>query len=413
MKAQSRIPHHVAPAYAHTPLYPLLPKGLGTGQCENMSSYLARLAAQHHVSIQKLCGYLVQYDPQHRSIDPDKCATARIFDTTFPLIDALETVTGRQEVRFCSISPLRTVLHFRGRTSSESLRHCPECIKEDAYPQSWNRLIWDLPFVTACPIHLKRLVPSRCGRPTGDWIFPGHRVLLPAVCRSCGTVGFQCNADAQCSRDATDSEIWVAEETAKLITAVTGGTAIDRELALECFNRIVRNCWGSVAQAERDIGMSQGTLRHVMDGTRKIGIDVLISVCSWTNTEMASVLLGEERLSKGKVPSYRRCPKARRWYSRQAVAESVGTTTICEWPSRIARYSPDLAERVKAMRKEARLRQRWKRLLRVGRMLKATKRQLQTEGLSFNPYNIMERAGLMLFDGSPEHRLYLFIRNRP
>jgi hypothetical protein len=65
------------------------------------------------------------------------------------------------------------------------------------------------------------------------------------------------------------------------------------------------------------------------------------------------------------------------------------------------------------MRKEARLRQRWRRLLRVSRMLKATKRQLQIEGLSFNPYNIMERAGLMLFEGSPEHRLYLFVRNRP
>jgi hypothetical protein len=33
-------------------------------------------------------------------------------------------------------------------------------------------------------------------------------------------------------------------------------------------------------------------------------------------------------------------------------------------------------------------------------------------GLSFNPYNIVERAGLMLFEGSPEHRQYLFVRNR-
>jgi hypothetical protein len=118
-------------------------------------------------------------------------------------------------------------------------------------------------------------------------------------------------------------------------------------------------------------------------------------------------------LSKGKVPSYRRYAKARGRCSIQASAERVEKTMTYERPSRIARYSPDLAERIKAMRKEARLRQRWRRLLRVSRILKVTKRQLQIEELSFNPYNIMERAGLMLFEGSPEHRLYLFVRNRP
>ena len=77
-------------------------------------------------------------------------------------------------------------------------RYCPECINQhgNAYG-AYGRLLWSVGAINACPIHGIRLVQQTCGAESGKRLEFFRRKWLPGACMSCGSIAFQCSAQAR------------------------------------------------------------------------------------------------------------------------------------------------------------------------------------------------------------------------
>src|SRR5487761_1118979 len=126
-----------------TPVYALDPIGIGTAMTESLTSYVIRLAEAHSVTVGDFIGRMLSEIPNPKGTILTSAAKAfRIgshgfracgyavngaTDRTARWVYALETVTGRPDLRYLTLLPLRSALPcqvFR--------RHrawCPACLE--------------------------------------------------------------------------------------------------------------------------------------------------------------------------------------------------------------------------------------------------------------------------------------------
>jgi len=94
-----------------TLLYPIVPKGIETDQCESIFSYLSRLATAHHVSIARLVQSLDEMAGRKRSRHFAHLSQGKSSQED-SLIPALIAATGRSEVSGCTLASLSRTVHF-------------------------------------------------------------------------------------------------------------------------------------------------------------------------------------------------------------------------------------------------------------------------------------------------------------
>lgn len=182
---------HSIPPRSH--LYHLAPVGLGSAVVESLTSYVARLAEAHDISV----GTLVTREvlPKVRSEFRRHEYRTPALKSTFlydahtlngvgqvsqDWIDVLEQLTGVRGLQYLTMGTWRQVI-----SGADLLRRkrawCPLCLEHwrDSNRQLYEPLLWALKEVSVCPTHAC-LLADRCPHCRGDQhvisakVKPGH-----------------------------------------------------------------------------------------------------------------------------------------------------------------------------------------------------------------------------------------------
>lgn len=216
----------------HSKLYALEPLGIGTSDIESLTSYMARLAGAHSVSLRTLaiqetlpllkCDYLS--NPRGNSLEAFWLEATRALNGTGSLakdwVHALECLTLRTDLRFLTLLPWAAVL-TQQRLLRSTRSWCPDCFMEwqAAGLPIYEPLIWNMSAVSVC-VHHQRPLMAQCPHPDCQAILPvlaSH--FRPGYCSKClrwlGVV-----PDHPAPSLITEQwhwQIWVAEAVGKLV----------------------------------------------------------------------------------------------------------------------------------------------------------------------------------------------------
>ena len=151
--------------FAWTAFPPLPLRGIGTELVESYEHYFLHMAWRTGWSARQLSTVINQ----------DGAASGEPLPPSFYLMDerresqilTLERLTGNPYLRHGTLWVLKNVLNMRGLYGGmgAARRWCPACYKHWEQGESWEPLIWSLPYVSRCPIHRCDLVCecSHCG----------------------------------------------------------------------------------------------------------------------------------------------------------------------------------------------------------------------------------------------------------
>lgn len=189
------------------------------------------------------------------------------------LVSALERLTGRNDLRAC------TMLPFAGLLSDIGLmrRHrawCPACLGEP-HGKEHEELSWALAAIKVCHRHglLLQTRCPHCGRKSpvlSSNARPGH-------CQRCD--GWLGHRDARESVRAGERDSWVSKAV-HLLLAGAGAAVLKREGLAGGVNRYVAEMFGgNRTHAARAIGVSPGTMFAWQHGTAVPTLDALLSLC--------------------------------------------------------------------------------------------------------------------------------------
>jgi TniQ len=162
-----------------SPVFGMAPQGYSGDTIEELGSYFRRLAAEHgllpwtlaYCAVAPLiCGR----DFKGNRDVADDCYSPAVNGVTELAARwsyALNKLTLRHDLQLRTLLPLRHILsHYRLISAAE--RFCPACYSDDelAGRQKYNRLLWSIDCVTACPVHGLVLKPvprakRGCGKP--------------------------------------------------------------------------------------------------------------------------------------------------------------------------------------------------------------------------------------------------------
>lgn len=161
-----------------TRCFSLPPIGVGTGQAESLTSYLCRLASAHLVRPNLLLNRFFFVGQSRRPSLDGMAPSSAAYDVAAEL-------TGRSDLWGTTLLRWREVL---ARPLHSRLLWCPDCYLEDMGSSTgcYNRLLWAVTSVTACPDHgekLRSMCPwNGCGREQPP-IHPLGRLGWCAYCK--------------------------------------------------------------------------------------------------------------------------------------------------------------------------------------------------------------------------------------
>ena len=163
------IPKHAGMSLTPTDLYSLDPIGIGTPFVEGLSSYLARLAAAHMVSVSALLrrviiNYLPGSGHNLKNTIGSQGIVAKmngmgVEASTF--VDVLEKLTGRHDLRNLTMLPFSWLVSDYRLFSGVSA-WCPYCLESQraANKTVYYPLLWNLEVLEKCPVHRCRLLKA-------------------------------------------------------------------------------------------------------------------------------------------------------------------------------------------------------------------------------------------------------------
>lgn len=170
------------------------PQGAGSGLVESLTSYIARLALEHHISPRAFV--LRQIVPQ---LKPRALADARghcdlfshmgsalngINETARQVVAVLEKGTERCDIRSLTLGSLGGIFATRA-TVRQRAAWCPRCFLDWRLKgkRLYVPLLWQMVLVRVCPLHSVPLVQlcPKCGKAA----FPLQRYSHPGFCPFC------------------------------------------------------------------------------------------------------------------------------------------------------------------------------------------------------------------------------------
>lgn len=215
-------------------LFHLKPIGIGTAHAESCTGYIARLAAEHHISAGSLFTHELGPASKKPYLLPSKSKSIKsVLSTCFypatpalnglgstarDWVEVLEELTLQRGLRFLTMLRWQNVL--TERSLSRSVRAwCPYCLEEQNQSGGpiYEHLLWALNTVHVCPVHETGLEDHcrRCEkqlRPLADRSLPGY-------CSRCDLwLGHANHKEKEKSVDLR-YELWVANQMGGLIAA--------------------------------------------------------------------------------------------------------------------------------------------------------------------------------------------------
>ncbi len=294
-------------------LYHLEPLGMGTAAVESLTGYVTRLAEAHGVSVRTLVVYelLPLLGRAHLSKRIDSSLTAfwqkdaRALNSMRHLardwVQALETLTGRRDLRFLTMLTWADVFSATGLLRPQRA-WCPACYEEwrRAGQVVYEPLLWTLQVVIACPRHRRRLqleCPHPDCRRSQSLLAPRSR---PGYCSRCERwLGVFSETEPVGSPALSEDEwrwqIWVGDAVGALVVAAPGLPAPPhREKIMTAITGYVEQVAGGEGRTlAREVRVSESSVSSWMRGMQVPRLDSLLQVCQVVGTSPLQLLAND------------------------------------------------------------------------------------------------------------------------
>ena len=325
----------------HTRFYGLPLIGIGTPEVESLRSYLQRLSIAHNISIRRMCSEIAGTHAQN----PNFLDLA--FHGTGPVLrDFVENIgfsTG-VPVHAASMGRFSEIFSSRGlvRTSRNDFRYCPLCVLEPANLEvRHGRLLWEIPCVTACPVHRVRLqLSAKCGAAKSAWVPKTQRPNAPAACAFCGSIGFGCHNEYEM---AGPGDLWVASEVGALLSMRNDSVSELRAgRVIAGVGAVVDAVFdGKPVRAAIDSGLARATVLTWLKGHTRPELGALVKLAWAAGASLCSLLAGAFEPSQYGVTSDQPAfpPRSYRrhdWQAAHNALEDANRSCTRDTPSSLA-----------------------------------------------------------------------------
>ena len=280
-------------------LYSLVPIGIGTDEAESFTSYLARLAGAHFLTVRQLVtGQIVPaFLRAHPLTQPLASRLgARINGVAEEgkvWCQALETLTCRTDLKFCSFLPWRELLDPRGFIRS-SRAWCSICLDEWQRTEQtiYEPLLWYCQSVTICKRHGARLI-DRC--PACQKKLPMLTSnLQPGICSACGAwLGdSQMTHSTQAGQEFLQGSLLYATALGSLVKASSSMTGpVTRRMFVEALFECKHAAGlGSLNELCREVNITIGEARSWWLQNKKPHCEALLRLAVNLNASPMDVL---------------------------------------------------------------------------------------------------------------------------
>lgn len=291
-------------------LYNLAPLGLNSSLVESLTSYICRLAYEHHLEVGTLIQYSIAPVLSKRYITDDKSRNISSFlRYASPIngngimasdwVGALEALTLRADLALLTLLVGANALSQRDLLQPVR-QWCPLCYEE------WRRqgtivyepLLWSLNGVTVCPAHcqfLERFCPScSSSLPWLTWC------SCPGYCSSCGRWLGRADSHGQIE----EKDMYIAETVGAFLAHMP-----QLSLPIPCGgviqslrDLIAATTEGNIAAFARCLGLPKTTLWELMQGYFPPSLPFLLQLCYQFRLSLLRFLIGGEHIASGDSP---------------------------------------------------------------------------------------------------------------
>lgn len=291
----------------HSRLYALEPQGMGTPYVESLTSYIARLADAHCISVRTLLKHeLLPCLVQSRIANPSNSVdyfwsdAARALNGIGLLAEewtqALAQLTLRDDLRYLTFLPWAETLTPQ-RLLKFNRAWCPDCYldwRADGLP-IYEPLLWSMSSVSLCPCHQKHLV-QLCPYPDCQAklpIFASH--FRPGYCTKCSRWLGVVDPSRTLSDEERNWQTYVAKAIGNLLA---NNANVQMKPHLKNIPLAIRACrarYGGAWKLSNKLHLSNRTLNAWLRGKQIPQIESLIRVCYFCGVPLHELLTADPK----------------------------------------------------------------------------------------------------------------------
>jgi TniQ len=284
-------------------LYSLPPLGLNSSLVESLTSYIGRLAYEHHLEVGTLIQYTIAPILGKRYIAEDKSRSVSSFlRFAGPMngnsimasdwVGALESLTLRADLAFLTLLVGANALSQRDLLQPVR-QWCPLCYEgwRSQGATVYEPLLWSINGITICPEHcqpLERCCP-RCSSPL-PWLAWRSR---PGYCSSCGRWLGRASGHSQ----VEEKERFTAETVGAFLAQLPQlPLSVPREGVIRSLRDLIAaTTGGNIAAFSRSLGLPRTTLWELVQGYFPPSLPFLLQLCYQFRLSLLQFLSGIKR----------------------------------------------------------------------------------------------------------------------
>jgi DNA-binding Xre family transcriptional regulator len=291
---------------ARSRFFKLEPIGIGTTRVESLTSYIARLAAEHCVSPRKLLSVEILASEgkatRHYKASPHFSATringmGSLTDIT---ATALEQFTLREDLRYLTLLTWSGVLSYQLLLRKQRA-WCASCYEErlGARESLYELLIWSFDAITICTKHRERLL-DRCLCCASQLPFlatdyrPGYCSKCQEWLGSSNTVTFK-KTKVPITAAEISQQLQIQHCVGELIANANSVAAppSSQVLVSNLVKLIEKNADGSINRFSNIVGIWSGTIRRLLVEETMLTLGNLCQLCSRLDISPLDLLAGQ------------------------------------------------------------------------------------------------------------------------
>jgi TniQ len=281
-------------------LYSLTPLGLNGPLVESLTSYICRLAYEHHVEVGALIQYNIAPALGKRYIADDKSRSISSFlRHASPIngngimasdwVGALGALTLRPDLAFLTLLVGTDALSQRDLLQPVR-QWCPKCYDVWRRQEAliYEPLLWSIKSITVCPEHSQQL-ERRCPHCSASlpWLTWHSR---PGYCSACGKWLGKAGGQSQ----VAEKERYVAETVGDFLAYMP---QLPLTIPREGFIQSLRNLIATITDANmtafaRSIGRPKASLWELVHGYFPPSLAFLLQLCYQFRLSLLQFLLG-------------------------------------------------------------------------------------------------------------------------
>ena len=291
-------------------LYSLPPLNLGTPFVESLTSYVCRLANEHHVPLGTLVQYIIapHIDKPYITTGQSRSISSflRYADPmngngliASDWVNALKVLTLREDLSFLTLLVGANALSHRGLL--QPIRQwCSLCYNEwqSLGAIAYEPLLWSIDGVTVCLKHcqlLERCCPH-CSS-SQPWLTWSSR---PGFCSLCG----RWLGKDKLNSKVGEKEMYIAEMVGDFLSHISQlSQPIPREYAIQSLQNIITaTTEGNMAAFSRKVGLPKTTIWELVQGHFPPSLPFLLHLCYQFHLSLFQILTNVEHIKLGEAP---------------------------------------------------------------------------------------------------------------